>query len=394
MRARGVVGGLLRVDIQWVDAGGWTASTMCVKIAHVDGKLLGERIAAARNDLDLTQEHLANRVGIERTALSRIEKGERKVSAMELIALASALEVPIAWFVRDPVPAVISRRSESGPTHEMTARLDRQLELFAGDVAGLIGTAVLEVGDDVPRWAQPRTHEGSERVAREVRDHLNLGSEPVGDLASTLEQFGLYSCSVPLGDGGADAAMVEVSENVAVAVVDADARPGRRRMSMAHELGHWLFGDAFDAGASESERMINSFAVHFLAPREGIARLWREADPRSVRDRAITVAAHFRLSWSATILQLRNLGLIGDGDYRSLEGRKPLSGEFVKLGIAWTPEDADRTVLSPALASAIVEAYVDRRIAGPRVVELFRDTLGIQDLPPQRTEVAADFASL
>ncbi|MCB1293333.1 MAG: helix-turn-helix transcriptional regulator, partial [Gordonia sp.] len=78
----------------------------------MDGKTLGERVARARVDLDLTQEHLANRVGIERTALGRIEKGERKVSAVELVELAAALGVPLAWFVRDPLPAVVSRRTD------------------------------------------------------------------------------------------------------------------------------------------------------------------------------------------------------------------------------------------------------------------------------------------
>ncbi|WP_433491232.1 helix-turn-helix domain-containing protein [Nocardia grenadensis] len=63
----------------------------------MEGKVLGERIAAARKDRNLTQDHLASRVGIERTALGRIEKGERKVSAVELVDLAAVLEIPLAW---------------------------------------------------------------------------------------------------------------------------------------------------------------------------------------------------------------------------------------------------------------------------------------------------------
>ena len=79
----------------------------------MDSKMLGKRIAEARIDLNITQEHLANRVGIERTALGRIESGERKVSAIELVNLAAVLEVPLAWFVRDPLPAVVSRRTDA-----------------------------------------------------------------------------------------------------------------------------------------------------------------------------------------------------------------------------------------------------------------------------------------
>ena len=91
----------------------------------MDGTTLGTRIAEARKALDLTQEHLATSVGIDRTALGLIEKGKRKVSAVELVGLATALNTPLAWFVRDPLPMVVSRRSDAGPSHEITARLDR-----------------------------------------------------------------------------------------------------------------------------------------------------------------------------------------------------------------------------------------------------------------------------
>ena len=76
----------------------------------MDGKILGERIVEARKARDLTQEHLAATIGIDRSALGLIEKGKRKVSAIELVDLAAALSTPLAWFVRDPLAAVISRR--------------------------------------------------------------------------------------------------------------------------------------------------------------------------------------------------------------------------------------------------------------------------------------------
>lgn len=59
-------------------------------------------------------------------------------------------------------------------------------------------------------------------------------------------------------------------ESAAGAVVNGDTDSGRRRMTLAHELGHWLCGDAYDVWARDDrERMLNSFAIHFLAPRAG-----------------------------------------------------------------------------------------------------------------------------
>lgn len=360
----------------------------------MDGKVLGERIAQARGDLDVTQEHLANRVGLERTALGRIETGGRKVSAVELVNIAAALDVPLAWFVRDPLPAVVSRRTDAAPAHDVTARMDRQLELFSGDVASLLASDVIIPIMDKPSWRTPSTHSEAERTAHEVRSHLGVDNGPLLGLAAIAERFGLYSCSLALGNGGADGALVEVAEGVAAAVIDGDARPGRRRMSLAHELGHWLFGDPYDLSADDAERRINSFAAYLLAPRPGVTALWNQHLGDSIRDRTIRVSAAFRMSWSAIILHLRNLGLITDDDFRSLNGRTPVFGEFAKLGITLDAEELKAPSLSPGITAAIIGAYVDRRMSAARVVEVLRGGLEAHDLPERRVESAADYASL
>jgi|SRR5271166_806423 len=360
----------------------------------MDGKALGARIAEARKALDLTQEHLANRVGIDRTALGLIENGKRKVSAVELVDLAAALDVPLAWFVRDPLPSVASRRAEAGPSHELTARLDRELELFSGDVASLVAAGVIATVADRPTWTLPRTHDDSEKVAQQVREHLGAGTEPLLDMAGIAERFGLYSCSLALGAGGADGALVEVADGAAAAVIDGDAQPGRRRMSLAHELGHWLFGDAYDAGADNAERMINSFAIHFLAPRAGVRQLWNQCRTEPERDRAIRVAATYRVSWSAAVLHLRNLSVITDEQYRGLEQHIPVAGEFAKLRMIRGPEELRPPTVSPGMVAAVLDAYTDRRLTAARTLELLRGQLQLEDLPPQRAETAADYASL
>lgn len=373
------------------------ASTLgleCGNITHVDGRTLGERIAAARRDLNLTQEHLASKVGLERTALGRIEAGERKVSAVELVDLADALDVPLAWFVRDPLPAVVSRRTDAAPQHEVTAKLDRELELFSGDVADLLARGVIESVSDRQTWRVPRTHTESEQTAMEVRARLGAGSEPLHDIAAAAELFGLYSCSLALGDGGADGALVEVAEGAGAAVIDGDPRSGRRRMSLAHELGHWLFGDTYDSGAVDIERMISSFAVHLLAPRVGVVKFWQGDTAETLRDRAIRIAGSFRLSWSAAIPHLLHLDLITEQQWRELRQVTPVPGEFAKLRLAFNADELRAPSVSPGLLAAILSAYADRRITGPRAVELLRGQLEEADLPPRRAETAIDFASL
>jgi IrrE N-terminal-like domain len=86
-------------------------------------------------------------------------------------------------------------------------------------------------------------------------------------------------------------------------VAGGGVRSGRRRMTLAHELGHWLCGDAYDGSPGDDhEKMIMSFAIHFLAPRAGVVKVWNEHSEWSTRDRALAVGAKFRLSWKAAVV--------------------------------------------------------------------------------------------
>ena len=50
---------------------------------------IGTRLSAARQDLGLSQEFVAQRIGVPRSALSDIERNRRRVSTDEAVALAN-----------------------------------------------------------------------------------------------------------------------------------------------------------------------------------------------------------------------------------------------------------------------------------------------------------------
>ena len=56
---------------------------------------IGRRIASYRNELGLSQEVVAERMGISRAVLSKIENGQKAVNAMELQAACTALGVDL-----------------------------------------------------------------------------------------------------------------------------------------------------------------------------------------------------------------------------------------------------------------------------------------------------------
>jgi Zn-dependent peptidase ImmA (M78 family)/transcriptional regulator with XRE-family HTH domain len=283
----------------------------------------------------MTQDGLGRAVSLDRTAISRLENGERKLSVPELVEIAKVLGRPLSYFVNTAVPAVVSRRSDTTRVHETTRALDMELDEFAADVRTLLEMGLVSPVERSADATTPTDHAAAERMAQTFRQRLGIGTEPIIDLGEVCQHLGLYAFSASLREGGPDGGCVEVSDTLqtlGAAVINGDAPAGRRRMTLTHELGHWLFGDAYDLQASvDSERMINSFAIHFLAPRAGITALWNQHADWLVRDRALAVGASFRLSWSAAILQLRNVDLINHEEYRALGEEEPRSGDYLRL---------------------------------------------------------------
>ncbi len=361
----------------------------------MDQKELGSRIKTARELCDRSQTDLGEAIGLSRFAIADIEKGRRKIAVADLLGIAEALQRPLSYFVAPAVPSVVSRRRDSKHSHGSTALLDDELGSFASDLAWLLHTRVVR-GKKRSRMhlRVPTSHHDAEQKAQQVREQGGLSaSEPVVDLAALAERFGMVTYAVDLGADGPDGAVVEVGESenqLGAAVVNGGVPSGRRRMTLAHELGHWLTGDAYDRRASgDTEQMLNSFAIHLLAPRAGVAAVWNANAKVNARDRAIRVAATFRVSWSAALGQLRNVGIIDWDDFRRLEEPTPSKGEFARLGHA-LPGEGRCPSLSPGLTAGILTAYARRDLTQERTLELLRGTLGEEDLPAQEDTTTAE----
>ena len=62
---------------------------------------LGERLRSVREYLNFSQQWVAERTGIPRSAISDIERGLRRTDSLELKKLARLYRYPIAYFLDD-----------------------------------------------------------------------------------------------------------------------------------------------------------------------------------------------------------------------------------------------------------------------------------------------------
>jgi transcriptional regulator with XRE-family HTH domain len=344
---------------------------------------VGARVAEARDALELTQAQLASRAGLDRTALAKIERGSRGISSLELARLATALQRPIEWFIREAPPAVVSRRQALIESPNSTT-LDTLLERTARDVELVVELGGLPDADQ--RRPRPlRTFEDAERLASEARLAMGAPDGPLLDIGAAVGLLGLHPFVFEL-EKAADGAYAAVG-NSGVTIVNGSMPSGRRRFTLAHELGHHLLQDAYstdylDEGAGTVEGLINAFAAYLLMPRQSVAAFWRDHDGgQEHRSVAIHIAARYRVSWTAACSHLHNLGLVDDRTRMILTSDPPRRADYLELGLTLV-EELEPPWLGPAYMSAVIRLFRRNKISSGRVLELLYDTIDEGDLPP------------
>lgn len=356
-----------------------------------DWKQVGDQVSQAREDAGLTQEDLARQIGLERTALAKVEKGRRGLSSLELARLAESLGRSIQWFVTASPPAVVSRRaSQLKPPNA----IDLLVESFARDVELLIELKALKPRKLTPDPV-PQSHDEAESLAAAARKRARVPAGPLDNLLAVADRLGLYAAVADESTELPDGAYVAI-EGAGAAVINGGHDSGRRRFTLAHELGHHLTADEYstDTDIAESrderEKLINTFAIHFLMPRASIKGAWHKyAEDHDPRAAAIRIAADYRVSWSAACTQLATLGLIDRELDSQLRAEPPRKADYIELDV-YIVEDLQPPSISPTFAKAVIRAYRAGKLNADRAAELARGTMSAEDLPgPAHVPLAA-----
>jgi Zn-dependent peptidase ImmA (M78 family)/DNA-binding XRE family transcriptional regulator len=309
---------------------------------------LGARLREARTARGWTQEQAADALGVARTTMVAIEKGERRLKPDELIRLARLYGRKLSALLRPGAPVEdvsVQLRGAlpspgEAPTEADLLPLIHELERLCDDALELERM----LGAPLPRRDPPvygmegiDPEQLAEDVATAERNRLGLGDAPVLNLRAVLDgDVGLriFYLDLPSTVAGMFAFTDEHGGTLAI---NRNHPPERRRHSLAHEYGHYLT-DRFRAeitllGRYErrppSERFAETFARAFLMPAAGLKRRYHElARQRSLEDRGgptpgdLCHLAHFYfVSFEAATLRLEELGLVRAGTWQRLHQR-------------------------------------------------------------------------
>lgn len=391
----------------------------------ISAQQLGERLADARKRAKLTQAEVAEGIGIARTTLVAIEKGERRPSNAELVRLGEILKTPVHDLVRETLV-----RAEISPRFRVGFGVDKKSSVIADAVERLrtFGARYAELERlhglrRVPaRLEALRTYRvepgvqsalddrlAGEDAARTVRSVLGLGDEPASHLDERFEvEAGLRIFYLDRLPAKLAAFLLWSDEIGACVAINAEYPVERQRWSLTHELGHLLrdpeAGDVLDETESmrrAGELFPESFATEFLMPAVGVQK--RFADKcragRFTPVDLVSLARHFEVSFQAMTVRLEDLRLLPRGSYdritRShigtrvilLEARRPavprprLPERYVALAVAAHDQEL--------LSEGELAAYLDTDIADARRIYQEHQQIRLDD----GTQLPIDFAA-
>jgi len=327
-----------------------------------------ERLVEARKARGVTQVTLASLIGKASSNISRWENTDQTPEPEALEALASALGVPMAFFLRpvqDHGAAPIYFRSMASTTLQLRDRSCARLR-WLQDIS-----LALQEWVDLPEVNVPCVdtscpldlRDGDiEAAAMACRERWGLGKGPISDSLLVLENAGVVVAKDETGsvkmDGLSNWSMVDNRPYMLIAR-DKDSC-ARSRLDALHELGHLVLHRNLPAAVmnkaeqfKEVERQAYVFAGAFLMPAESFAaEVWSPS-----LNTFLALKERWRASVGAMIKRCAQLGMISDGYQKQLW--KYYGGKGWRGG---EPLDDTLPLESPRLMARSVTLLIDSRV--------------------------------
>lgn len=233
--------------------------------------MFGERLKSARRMSGLSLEDLAQRLGeITKQALNNYEQGKRKPDSAIIIKLAKALGVKPDYFFKESEIALtafeyrkkarLTKKGKDIIEEKSKEELERYLELE--NILGITSNFENHLKD-----FKIRGIEDVEIAAEYLREKWELGLNPIKNLIETLEDHDIRVFQIDAKnefDG-----LAGYSGMIPIIVMNKGIEEiVRRRMTVAHELGHLLLAMQKELTPKEKEKYCFRFAGAFLIPKE------------------------------------------------------------------------------------------------------------------------------
>ncbi len=277
--------------------------------------MIGKNIRYYRLLRKMSQETLAQSIGIQKMAISNYENGKRTPDYGTIRKLSSALDVSLSKLMAQTGSNLVI---EHGAFRKQAAVSKAQQEIIFGktdrylgrlfDIVSFVGNSALP---PIPPLEQVPADDNYEIAGQQLRQVLNLPSTgPVGNITDILENMGFIICPVAYEDRGFSGNSGTVNGRPYIAINIAMPAE-RQRFTLIHELSHLVF---VFRDYQDEERMVDGIAGSFLLPKDDIIR---ELGPKrkDIRGDLHMIQREYGISMAAAVMRAFQVGIINKATY-------------------------------------------------------------------------------
>lgn len=318
----------------------WEVMAMDADIlAALDTRELGRRLQEARKARGQTQQDAAEHLGVARTTITAIEKGERRIHSSELVRLAAFCGRSVGEFLRQSPPTapfIVQLRAVLAPGMEVEKEIASGMAEFERLCLDYLELERICAAPLVGKYPEQYRTKGvapesaGEDVASAERNRLGLGDGPLLNLREVIESdVGLRVFNIDLPSRIAEM-FAHTDELGGCLAINRKHPEERRRMSLAHGYAHFLTNRYRPEVAflgryqriPEQERFADAFARSFLMPEPGLRRRFNELkrgrQGRFTPSDLCSLAHFYFVSVEALTLRLEELRLLPGGSWDRL----------------------------------------------------------------------------
>lgn len=274
------------------------------------------RLKLARTRRQLTIKELASRVELTTRMVSEYEKDRCTSQPPEstILAFSHALNYPADFFFEEDEVDTIDVESVSFRSLKSMKASQQHAAISAGSLGVILNDFLASKFELFPVDIPDLSGTAPEIAAEILRSEWELGNKSISHVITIMEMHGVRVFALDENTTAVDAFSFW-KDGVPFVFLNTKKSAERSRFDAAHELAHLILHRNEIPQGKDIEKEADKFASFFLMPRDTILSL--NGGCHSIQD-ILTLKLSWKVSAMALIVQMKNVGVISEWQYKTL----------------------------------------------------------------------------
>jgi len=274
---------------------------------------LSQKILSGRKLRALSQENLANEIGVSKQMISKYERGLSVPSSNVLIKLAKSLQVNLDYLFTPPAVkfgSVNFRKKSRLPIKRLNS-IKEEIKLKLTDYIEIENILQINnIFDPPAKNIKINSSQDVIDIVAEVRIKWKIGFDPVHNIIQLLEDQKIKIIEIEEEENLFDGLAALIDNKYAVIVINKNFPIERKRFTLLHELGHLVLNFPNWIDKKKEEKYCHLFAAEFLFPRSDVVKEFGIKRNSISLQELIEIQKKYGISIQAIYYRLLDAGLI------------------------------------------------------------------------------------